>query len=300
MDIDSPPDLTDTTVIVTGASSGIGASLAETLAVRGAHVVLAVRDTDKGRHVADHINSALKAVGGSGSCEVRRLDLADLASVRQFAEQWTAPLDLLINNAGLSTKTRQTTVDGFELQFGTNHLGHFALTVLLLAHLEARHGRVVTLASQAERAGRLDFDDLNWERRDYKGSRAYNASKLANLLFTAGLQRRLDEAGIPVRAMAAHPGFVRTAIYTESTSAAARLSLKLLAQDAGAGALPVLYAATADLPGNTFTGPERMAHMRGGAETIKRSKAARDVELADRLWQVSAELTGVPAALTPA
>lgn len=275
------PDLTGRTAVVTGANSGVGASVARMLAEHGAHVVYAVRDVQKGDRAT---------AGASGSTEVRRLDLADLASIHDFAEAWTGPIDLLINNAGLSTKTLQRTKDGFELQFGTNHLGPFALTGLLLPHVT---GRVVSLSSQAERAGRLNFEDLNWERTTYNGSRAYNASKLANLLFVGALQRHLDAAGSSVRAMAAHPGFVSTNIYAEYTSGIARLSVRLLAQDADHGALPVLYAALADIPGGSFAGPEHLAHMRGGAQLIRRSKQARDSQLADRLWDASVQLTHV-------
>lgn len=270
-------NLTGRTAIVTGANSGIGAAVATKLGELGARVVLAVRDVGKGR-----------AAGIPG--EVRALDLADLASVRAFAADWNGPIDLLVNNAGVSTQRLQRTADGFELQFGTNHLGPYALTNLLLPHVT---GRVVTLASQAERMAKLDLDDLNWERTPYRGSRAYGASKLANLLFTAGLQRRLDTAGSPVKAMAAHPGFVTTGIYAESTGFLARAALRLFAQDPAAGAEPVLYAALADLPGNSFTGPEHLAHMRGGAELINRSKTAEDPAVADRLWDASRGLTGV-------
>lgn len=225
------PDLSGHTAIVTGANSGIGAAVAHVLGAHNAHVVYAVRDVAKGRQAA---------ASAPGSNEVRRLDLADLASIRAFADNWTGSIDLLINNAGLSTKTLQRTKDGFEPQFGTNHLGPFALTNLLLPHIT---GRVVTLSSQAERSGRLDFDDLNWERTQYNGTRAYNNSKLANLLFTSALQRRLDASKSSVRANAAHPGFVATNIYTENTSTIAKLSIRLIAQDAEHGALPVLYAA---------------------------------------------------------
>jgi NAD(P)-dependent dehydrogenase (short-subunit alcohol dehydrogenase family) len=270
---------TGRTAIVTGATSGIGAAVATELAARGAHVVLAVRDTAKGARVAAEM---------SGATEVRRLDLADLASVRAFAAGWTGSIDLLINNAGVSTPARRLSADGFELQFATNHLGPFALTNLLLSQVT---GRVVTVSSQAERTGRLDFDDLNWERTPYRQARAYANSKLANLLFTAELQRRLTTAGSPVLAMSAHPGLVDTQMYGESTGPVARTVVRLLAQDATAGALPVLHAALADLPGDSFTGPEHLLHMRGGAQLINRSKAARDTALAARLWRVSADLT---------
>ncbi len=275
----TPSSLTGTVAIVTGASSGVGAATAAALAGYGAHVVYAVRDVDKGR---------LAASGRPGSTEVRRLDLADLSSVRAFADDWDGPVDLLINNAGVSTSTRQLTRDGFELQLGTNHLGHFALTNLLLPHVR---GRVVTLASMAERAARLDLDDLGSERAPYNGQRTYNATKLANLLFTAELQRRLTAAGSTVLAMAAHPGFVASSMTADLSSAVGRFAVRRLAQAPEAGALPVLYAATGDLPGDSFTGPEHLMHMRGGAEVINRSRRARDPELAARLWDVSEQLT---------
>ncbi|MFI5952245.1 oxidoreductase [Cryptosporangium sp. NPDC051539] len=274
------PDLTGRTAIVTGANSGVGLATTRALAGAGARVVLAVRDAGKGRAAARTI---------PGETEVRTLDLADLSSVRAFAAGWHGPIDLLINNAGISVPERRSTADGFELQLGTNHLGPFALTNLLLGHVT---GRVVTLSSQAERLGRLDVDDLGQERRPYRQSQAYNRSKLANLLFTAELQRRLDRAGSPVLAQAAHPGFVATEIYA-GTGTATRLLVRLLAQTPDAGALPVLYAAVADLPGNSFAGPSHLAHMRGAPELIPRSAAARDPELAARLWSRSEELTHV-------
>lgn len=273
--------LAGTTAIVTGANSGIGAATAAALAGRGARVVYAVRDVEKGRAAA--------AKAGVEAPEVRRLDLADLASVRAFAEDWDGPVDLLINNAGVSSPTRKLTHDGFELQMGTNHLGHFALTNLMLTHVR---GRVVTLASQAERTAKLDLEDLNTEHATYKPQRVYNNTKLANLLFTAELQRRLTAAGSPVRAMAAHPGFVASNMTGELTGAVARFMVRTMAQAPADGALPVLFASTADLPGDSFTGPEHWMHMRGGAELINRSKKARNPELAARLWEVSERLTG--------
>jgi NAD(P)-dependent dehydrogenase (short-subunit alcohol dehydrogenase family) len=273
------PDLSGRTAIVTGANSGVGLATARALAGAGARVVLAVRDPDKGRAAARTI---------PGDTEVRGLDLADLASVRAFAGAWLGPIDLLINNAGISVPDLRRTADGFELQFGTNHLGPFALTNLLLPHVG---GRVVTLSSQAERMGRLDLDDPQNDHHPYRESQAYNRSKLANLLFTAELQRRLDAAGSKVRALAAHPGLVRSAIYTES-GAMIKLMVRLLGQSPEQGALPVLYAAVADLPGDSFTGPSRFAHMRGAPELINRSAPARDEQLAARLWSLSEELTG--------
>jgi NAD(P)-dependent dehydrogenase (short-subunit alcohol dehydrogenase family) len=273
------PDLNGRTAIVTGANSGIGLATARALAHAGARVVLAVRDTDKGKAAAGTI---------TGDTEVRRLDLADLSSVRAFAAAWHEPIDLLINNAGLSVPELRRTADGFELQFGTNHLGPFALTNLLIEHVS---GRVVTLSSQAERMGRLDLDDLGYEHRPYLQGQAYGRSKLANLLFTAELQRRLDAAGSKVRAMAAHPGLVRSAIYAES-GAMTKIIYRLMGQSTEQGALPVLYAAVADLPGDSFTGPSHFAHMRGAPELINRSATARDEQLAARLWSRSEQLTG--------
>jgi NAD(P)-dependent dehydrogenase (short-subunit alcohol dehydrogenase family) len=255
--------------------------VADALAKLGAKVIYAVRDVDRGRAAA---------ASASGTTEVRRLDLADLSSIRAFATGWDEPVHLLINNAGISAKTLQHTTDGFELQFGTNHLGPFALTNLLLPHIT---GRVITVASQAERTARLDLDDLTWQHTPYRGSRAYANTKLANLLFTSELQRRLRATGSAVRAMAAHPGFVDTNIYAGSTSMLARTAVKLLAQDATGGSQPVLYAALGDIAGDSFTGPRHLAHMRGGAELIKRSKTARDPDLARQLWTASEKLTGV-------
>ena len=275
------PDLTGRTAIVTGASGGIGAATAAALAARGARVVLAVRDEGRGARAARAM---------SGLVEVRRLDLADLASVHAFAAGWEEPLDLLVNNAGVSVPTRQQTADGFELQFGTNHLGPFALTALLLPRIT---GRVVSLSSQAERMGRIDLGDLQAERTPYRESRVYAASKLAALLFTAELQRRLTAAGSPVLVAAAHPGFVATGMTAGSGGRATRLAVRLLAQAPEQGALPVLLAATGDVPPGAFTGPERALHMRGGAQLIGRSRQARDAGLARRLWEASEGLTGV-------
>ena len=284
-------DLTGQTAIVTGASSGIGLATAKALVAHGARVILAVRDEAKGRNAA-------KAMPGPGGAEVAVLDLASLDSVRAFARDWSGqPIDLLINNAGVMIPPLSRTADGFELQFGTNHLGHFALTHLLLPNVT---GRVVTVSSSAHRYGRIVFDDLNWERRRYRAWRAYGQSKLANLLFTAELQRRLTEAGSPVLSMAAHPGYAATNLQSHSDRrlmefAMGTLGNRLVAQDAASGALPTLYAATAELPGNTFVGPSGFGGLRGAPAPCARSRAARDAEVARRLWQVSESLTGVTA-----
>jgi NAD(P)-dependent dehydrogenase (short-subunit alcohol dehydrogenase family) len=283
------PDLTGRTVIVTGASSGIGLEAAKALTAHGARVILAVRDAARG-------HTAAATLPGPGTHEVRLLDLASLDSVRAFASDWPAePIDLLINNAGVMIPPLTRTADGFELQFGTNHLGHFALTNLLLPHVT---GRVVTVSSNAHKFGRIDFDDLNWERKKYRAWRAYGQSKLANLLFTAELQRRLTEAGSKVLSMAAHPGYAATNLQSHSGSrlmgfAMGALGNRLLAQDAAGGALPTLYVAVADLPGNTFAGPSGFGGMRGAPAVCARSKEASDAAAARRLWDASAALTGV-------
>jgi NAD(P)-dependent dehydrogenase (short-subunit alcohol dehydrogenase family) len=229
-----------------------------------------------------------------GETEVRRLDLASLASIRDFAAAWEGDLDLLINNAGVMVPPLSRTADGFELQFGTNHLGHFALTNLLLGHVT---GRVVTVSSTGHRFGAIDFDDLNWERKPYRPWRAYGQSKLANLLFTAELQRRLTEAGSPVLAMAAHPGYAATNLQFHSGRRVLELvssfGNRLLAQDEDGGARPTLYAATAAIPGNSFAGPGGFMEQRGAPTLVGRTEAAQDGDVARRLWAVSEELTGV-------
>jgi NAD(P)-dependent dehydrogenase (short-subunit alcohol dehydrogenase family) len=279
------PDLAGRSVVVTGANSGIGRSTARALAGAHARVVLAVRDVEKGKAAAATM---------PGDTEVRQLDLASLASVRSFAAGWEGQLDLLINNAGVMVPPLTRTADGFELQFGTNHLGHFALTNLLLEHVV---GRVVTVSSTGHRLGSIDFDDLNWERKAYKRWRAYGQSKLANLLFTAELQRRLTAAGSPVLAMAAHPGYAATNLQFHSQrrwmDLVNAVGNRLIAQDEDGGALPTLYAAVADVPGDSYAGPGGFMEQRGAPKLVGRSKAAQDTAVARRLWDVSEELTGV-------
>jgi len=277
--------MTGRNVIVTGANSGIGRAAASALAGAGARVILAVRNTDKGRAAAASM---------PGETDVRRLDLASLASIRVFAAGWEGEIDLLINNAGVMVPPLGRTAEGFELQFGTNHLGHFALTNLLLEHVT---GRVVTVASGAHRFGRIDFDDLNWERKPYRASRAYGQSKLANLLFTSELQRRLSEAGSTVIATAAHPGYAATNLQFHSGRRSLELlsavGNRLIAQDEQAGAQPTLYASVADVPGDSYAGPDGLMEMRGKPKLVGRSGAAKDIDVARRLWEVSEELTGV-------
>lgn len=283
------PDLTGRTAVVTGANSGLGLATVDALARAGAHVVLAVRDTGRGEAAAATVT------GARGTLEVRPLDLADLASVRRFASSWQGDLDLLINNAGVMNIPEAGTKDGFEMQFGTNHLGHFALTNLLLPHIT---DRVVTVSSGAHRFpsdNHIHFENLNLTG-EYVPMHAYGQSKLANLLFTLELQRRLTAAGSPVRALAAHPGWAATNLQGGDASflrrTAMRMGNRVLAQDSKAGARPTLYAAVQDLPGAAYVGPDGFAEMRGAPTLVGRSVAASDPETARRLWTVSEELTG--------
>ncbi len=284
-DVADLPDQRGRTVVVTGASSGLGQVTAAAFAQAGAHVVLAVRDPERGERAA---------AGMTGSTEVRRLDLADLASVRAFAQAWEGSLDVLVNNAGVMAVPRGRTVDGFETQLGTNHLGHFALTNLLLRSIS---DRVVTVSSAAHRHGRIDLDDLNWQRRRYRRWAAYGQSKLANLLFTIELDRRLVEAGSAVRALAAHPGYAATNLQLRTGSilqtSLMAVTNRLFAQSDAMGALPTLYAATQDLPGGSYVGPDGTGERRGHPTLVGRTAAASDAELAKRLWDRSTELTGV-------
>jgi NAD(P)-dependent dehydrogenase (short-subunit alcohol dehydrogenase family) len=279
------PTLDGRTVVITGANSGIGLVAARALGRAGARVVLAVRDTAKGEQAAATID---------GDSEFRRLDLADLASIRAFADGWEGDLDVLINNAGVMATPERRTADGFELQIGTNHLGHFALTSLLLPRIT---DRVVTVSSGAHRMGRLRLDDLNWKRGGYQRWPAYGQSKLANLLFTLELQRRLSEVGSSVRALAAHPGYAATNLqqHTESRLQDGLMAIgnRVLAQSDEMGALPTLFAATQDVPGASYVGPDGFAEQRGHPTLVGRSAAASDPEGAAALWTLSEELTGV-------
>ncbi|HEX3618266.1 MAG TPA: oxidoreductase [Solirubrobacteraceae bacterium] len=278
------PDIPGKRVIVTGANSGIGRAAAQVLAAAGAQVTLAVRNLEKGHAAAAAI---------AGKTEVRRLDLASLESVRTFAADWDGEIHLLINNAGIMIPPLSRTADGFELQIGTNHLGHFALTNLLLPRVT---GRVVTVSSSAHRLGRIGFDDLNWQRRRYRRWAAYGQSKLANLLFTLELQRRLIAAGSDVLSAAAHPGYAATNLQSHSSSGLwdllmGKIGNPLFAQSESAGALPTLYAAFAEIPGASFIGPGG-TNMRGAPQPVGRSKRAHDDAAARRLWEVSEQLTG--------
>ena len=303
------PDLAGRHAIVTGANSGLGLCTALELARHGAHVVLAARDAAKGEAAREQISAALAGTSGAGSTQLRSLDLADLASVRAFATavvDGEERLDLLVNNAGVMAIPRRTTADGFEMQLGTNHLGHMALTLLLLPALVrtgSAHGtsRVVTVASGAHRFGRIDLEDLMGERR-YQPWRAYGQSKLANLLFAFELQRRLDARGLPVASYAAHPGYASTNLQSvgpqmRGSSLGARMAEwgnSLLAQPAEMGALSTLYAAT--VPGlapGSYIGPDGFMEQRGHPRVVSSTAAARDESMASALWARSEELVGV-------
>ncbi len=278
------PDQSGRTIVVTGATSGIGLVTARELAKAGARVVLAVRDTAKGGKVA----AALP-----GRTEVRELDVSRLASVRAFAEAWSGPIDVLVNNAGIMQVPEARTEDGFELQTATNFLGPFALTTLLLPHVT---GRVVTLSSQLHRISRIDLADLDWRTRKYDELRTYADSKLADLLFTLELQRRLTAAGSPVLSLAAHPGIATTNLVAHRNRS--RTPLSFLLNDAERGALPTLLAATGDVPGGSYVGPDGIGGVKGHPTLGKPSRRARDPRLARELWDVASRLTGTGSALT--
>jgi NAD(P)-dependent dehydrogenase (short-subunit alcohol dehydrogenase family) len=290
------PDQSGRTAVVTGANTGLGFETALALAGAGATVVLACRDVEKGRRAAARI--AERTPGGR--VLVRRLDLASLASVRQAAEELRAShdrLDLLINNAGLMMPPYGRTADGFELQLGTNHLGHFALTGLLLDRLLAAPGsRVVTVSSMGHRVGAMDFADLQFER-GYRRLAAYGRSKLANLLFTYELQRRLGEHGAPTIAVAAHPGGSATELSRHQGGILRVIAGPIerrLAQTAAMGALPTLRAAADPcVRGGEYYGPGGLFEMRGYPRQVESSRRSHDAAVQRRLWEESERLTGV-------
>jgi len=286
------PDQTGRIAIITGGNSGVGYATATALANKGARVIVASRDVEKG-------SSAARAIGGN--TEARHLDLSSLASVRRFAESIDEPIDYLINNAGAMSATRQLTTDGLESQIGVNHLGHFALTNLLLDRITRR---VTTVTSAAHSSAHIDLDDLQWEHRPYSPFGAYGQSKLANLLFTAELQRRLTLAGSPVCANAAHPGWASTGFRITSGNRlldwASKIATPLMAHGPHSGALPTLFATVADIPGDSYAGPSRFG-VRGPAVVVERATSARDIEAARRLWSMSEALTATafPLATSP-
>ena len=293
---------TGKTVLVTGANSGIGYQAALELAKHGAHVLLGARSPAKGR---DALQRLLREAPGA-SAELVELDMASLVSVRAFATAFLArgqALDTLINNAGvMALASREFTSDGFEKQFGTNHLGHFALTGLLLpALLRSPAPRVITVSSLAHRNGRMDLVNLQSEHH-YKPWDAYNNSKLANLLFANELDRRARAAGLPVLSVAVHPGISKTNIIANGPGQAGKdlkvkvmnLVAPLLMQGDAAGALPTLYAATVpDLHGGEYIGPDGLAEFKGYPKVVQPRPHALDESSAKALWQASEQLTGV-------
>jgi NAD(P)-dependent dehydrogenase (short-subunit alcohol dehydrogenase family) len=297
------PDQTGRTVLVTGATSGLGLASAVALARAGARVLLTARDPERGAAALERVRGR---AGSGAAAELVELDLADLASVRRAAgdvrERTGDALHVLMNNAGVMGTPFGRTADGFETQIGTNHLGHAALTWLLMPALRAAGGaRVVTLSSLAHRGGGLDVDDLDSTRRRYRPDRAYSASKLANLLFAAELDRRLRDAGDDVASVAAHPGLTDTELLGNSArlrsprlAPLAGLVNKLITQPVGTGVLPQLYAATApQVRGGDYIGPGSFGETRGHPAPARRTAAALSVELAGRLWDATAAATGV-------
>ncbi|MCW1820240.1 short-chain dehydrogenase [Mycolicibacterium conceptionense] len=288
------PDQSGRTAIVTGANTGLGLETAKALAAKGAHVVLAVRNLDKGAAAVEWISRSVR----DADLELQRLDLGSLASVREAAAELRdkhARIDLLINNAGVMTPPRETTSDGFELQFGTNHLGHFALTGLLLDRLLPVVGsRIVTVSSIGHRfAPGIRFEDLQWERR-YNRLQAYGQSKLANLLFTYELQRRL--IGQHTTALAAHPGGSDTELARHLPGVVQRAVplARPFFQEAAMGALPTLRAATdPGALGGQYYGPDGLGQQKGHPKVVTSNERSYDIELQRRLWAVSEELTGV-------
>jgi NAD(P)-dependent dehydrogenase (short-subunit alcohol dehydrogenase family) len=297
------PDQAGRVAVVTGANSGLGFVTARELARAGARVILAARE-GKAQGAESEI---AKAVPGA-ELEPRELDLADLASVRAFAKELAAAhhrIDVLVNNAGVMMPPRSTTADGFELQFGTNHLGHFALTGLLLERLAAseRDPRVVTISSIEHYAGRLDFDDLQSED-EYSPRDAYQQSKFANAVFGIELDRRLRASGSPVKSVLAHPGYTDTNLQRSGPFGLMRIALefgnRIIAQGVDDGALPQLYAATMpDVEGGEFIGPDGFRALRGAPTRVHPTRRARDEETGRRLWEVSEELTGVSFLANP-
>lgn len=296
------PDLSGTIAVVTGANSGLGVATTRGLAAAGAHVVMACRNQEKAENTATEISESMD----DPDLEILQLDLADLTSVRTFAETFRSRhdhLDLLVNNAGVMALPFRRTADGFEMQFGTNHLGHFALTGLLLDSLRAADkARVVTVSSLAHKAGRTRLEDLNWQH-GYDKWKAYGQSKLANLLFALELDRRLKTQGESLVSLAAHPGISATnlaAVGPEMAGSKLRKLVmdiavnKFIGQSRDRGALPTLYAATsADAAGGEYYGPGGIGELHGDPAPARPNGYARDEEMAARLWTASEQLTGV-------
>ena len=295
------PSQAGKTIAVTGANSGIGLEAARALAAKGAHVILACRDAVRGRRAADGI----KSQHASAAVTVMELDLADLASIRRFADAVRSryrALHALCNNAGVMAIPNRTTADGFEMQFGTNHLGHYALTGLLLDRLLATpEARVVTVSSNAHKFGSMRWDDLQWTH-GYRKWFAYSQSKLANLLFAYELQRRLSAVGAEAISVACHPGYAATNLQAAGArmqgssfvEAAMTLANRLFAQSAAMGALPTLYAATEPgVCGGDYIGPSGLGEQWGYPTAVQSNARSHDRDAQRRLWDISEQLTGV-------
>jgi NAD(P)-dependent dehydrogenase (short-subunit alcohol dehydrogenase family) len=274
------PAMTGKIVVVTGASSGIGLIAARNFAAAGAHVVLAVRNLEKGHDVATTM---------AGDTEVRQLDVSDLTSVRAFAGDWTGSLDVLVNNAGVMDIPLSRSRDGLDIQTATNSFGPFLLTNLLLPHIT---DRVVWVTSQLHRMGHLNLADLNWETRPYKPMDAYNDSKLQVVLYSLELQRRLTAAGSTVRSIVAHPGIATTTLAAHSSSNAIN-RFSLLLNDPEHGALPTLFAATQNVDGNAYVGPSGLGSIKGNPRVRKPGKTGRDPEAASILWSAVSTKVGM-------
>ena len=294
---DNIPDQTGRTFIVTGANSGLGYVTALELTRHGATVIMAVRNAAKGQGARDAIAAAVPGA----KLEVAALDLADLNSVGEFARSIVStgrPIDVLINNAGIMMPPRQLTKQGFELQFGTNHLAHFALTLQLLPALEGRpDARVVTMTSDLHKRGHIHFDDLG-AVKTYSRTGAYSQSKIANVYFALELDRRLKAQGLPIKSVLAHPGYAATNLQSAGPRGPLawllRLTNMFVAQPAEQGALPELYAATAPgVEGGQYFGPDGANEMRGYPKLVQPIDRAKDPDIARRLWEVSEEMTGV-------
>jgi NAD(P)-dependent dehydrogenase (short-subunit alcohol dehydrogenase family) len=294
------PDQQGRTALVTGANSGLGFHTSLALARQGAHVIMTARDMRKGRDA----EAAIRALRPRGTVELRQLDLADLDAVATFADRLLADgvaLDLLVNNAGVMMPPRTLTAQGHELQFGVNHLAHFALTCRLLPRLrQSRDGRVVTVSSDLHKKGRIHFDDLSGARR-YGRIDFYAQSKFANALFGLELARRLAQAHVPVRSLLAHPGYAATNLQLSGPRGVLKLFLRIgnrfLAQPVGMGVLPQLYAATAELASGAFIGPDGKNEKSGHPTLVQPVDRALDAVLAARLWDLSEQLTHTRLAL---
>ncbi len=278
------PDLSGRTIVVTGATAGLGEATTRELAHAGAHVIMAVRNEQKAADVVRRIGPT------RGRIEVRHLDVADLESVRQFGRNWSDPIDVLINNAGIMQVPLAYTRDGLELQIATNYFGPFALTRALLPHVT---DRVVSLSSQLHRIGHARLDDLNWKTRKYDDLAAYADSKLAVVLFSNELQRRLEAAGSPIRSITAHPGIARTSLASHAGGLTGRINyLGPMLNTVEQGALPTLYAATQDVPGGSYVGPDGPASIKGYPKVRRPSRTARNEKLARDLWDETNKVVG--------